>query len=745
MPNEGSTVRDIYRQLKKEQNAEKSAEYTAFLDALEQLDKQLGILNTPIVNTENAYGQLPTVDKEAYDKLHALYAALGQTGEAFLATKAKNKAQVKRLLTLASGDLRALNAYDPQREKKSIHDILREGRTITLDVGEQKLSTVGGSVSKRVPLSVNLPDGKKLEGVFTPKDEETMTQRGERLLKQTIERTRDQAGKRLLQNVLDGFSADDPKLDDETRRKNYIAFLKRSICQPENPTAPEITNINDMMIDGKRLATLLGKLADPPMTQEAVLKVCDLNALRDLANGIADFVGTALEYDEAGIDPDQRIDNRNAAMTTVSVLLGVPKLVCRSIPLKLRGADGKSAEGTIMDLAEGFDFNNLPPEAEKIEYSAIKTEDMGWLKSVADLQVLDFICGNVDRHRGNMFYQFEGDPPKLKGVQGIDNDMDFGTIVPKKGKGQKRLSGTASINAVSEGMYRKVTSLTPEQLKFALRGHGLSEKELDAAGKRLEEMQSALQKGVDYYEKNPSKSGDRLGIKEGLIRVVKDGEWNKVYFQDLIDNPEREPNLFYRVQDSVKQMKSQRREQATQKELNDARGHLAKAEVVNRATEAGVSQERDRVGALEKLLKKKAAWFGSGESYNALRERMKEYQAYQDKLANRLKKSREDQEDDYVDYNDLESGQSCIRAIRDAAEQYLTEQEAQLAGRAPGSSLKARMDAVRTVRNFAEDSLGITDLESETAERNAREWLVKENRKQDAQKPKAQDVPNIIG
>ena len=725
MPNEGSTVRDIYRHLKKME--EQSTEYRAFLDALKNLDDMLGELNTT-----DKYGALPKVNQKAYARLQELYAALGQAGETFLAAQAGSdavKAQSKRLLTLASGDLRALNAYDPQGEPKSIQDIAREGRTITLDVGDQKLSTVGQMFSTRVPLTVNLPDGKKLEGVFTPKDEENYMERGERLLKKAIERAPTQEGKQMLQTVLDTFSKDNPALDDETRRKNFLSFIRRSVLQPEDPTKPERDD-DHFYIGGEFVATLIGRFNKT--TQKDVLKACGEDQLQELAEGIGDFVGKALTHnDEAGIEPDKRIDNRNAAMTTVSVLLGVPKLVCRSIPLKLRGADGKSVEGTIMDLAEGYDLNNLPPEAEKINGSSLSTPGMEWRKSVADLQVLDYICGNVDRHGANLFYQFSGDPPKLTGVQGIDNDCDFGTIVLKDGKGQKRLIGTASMNAVSESMYCKVMSLKPEQLKFALRGHELSEKELDAAAARLTEMQRALKMGVKDYEEHPTKSDDYLDIHEGYIRVVKDGDWGLIPRGHLENTRDMEANLFHKVDANVRKMRTKRKEQETMKDLNDARGHLTKAAIVNRASEEGVAQERDRVQALDAMLKKKTGIRGTSKNYEALRERLQEYQAYQDSLAQRLSDSRKKGEDDFVSYDDLETGQNYIRAIRDAADKYLTEKQAKLGKKSPNGYEKSRMDAVRTVLNFAADSIGYSDLETETAERNTREEVVKANQKEE--------------
>ena len=110
---------------------------------------------------------------------------------------------------------------------------------------------------------------------------------------------------------------------------------------------------------------------------------------------------------------------------------------------------------------------------------------------------------------------------------------------------------------------------------------------------------------------------------------------------------------------------------------------------------------------------------------------MQEYQAYQDSLAQRLSDSRKKGEDDFVSYDDLETGQNYIRAIRDAADKYLTEKQAKLGKKSPNGYEKSRMDAVRTVLNFAADSIGYSDLETETAERNTREEVVKANQKEE--------------
>ncbi len=39
-------------------------------------------------------------------------------------------------------------------------------------------------------------------------------------------------------------------------------------------------------------------------------------------------------------------------------------------------------------------------------------------RDIADIQVLDYICGNIDRHGGNLFYDVDPKTGKIMGVQG---------------------------------------------------------------------------------------------------------------------------------------------------------------------------------------------------------------------------------------------------------------------------------------------------------------------------------------
>ena len=61
-------------------------------------------------------------------------------------------------------------------------------------------------------------------------------------------------------------------------------------------------------------------------------------------------------------------------------------------------------------------FNQLTPE--KIQNSPFLKKD------IANLQILDWLCGNPDRHFHNIFYKFD-EAGNVTGVVGIDNDLSF--------------------------------------------------------------------------------------------------------------------------------------------------------------------------------------------------------------------------------------------------------------------------------------------------------------------------------
>ncbi len=205
------------------------------------------------------------------------------------------------------------------------------------------------------------------------------------------------------------------------------------------------------------------------------------------------------------------VDKRNIAMSNVAELYGVPNLLAKSVPMEMQ-IDGNIVRGTFMEKADGTDVEDLRAQDAMVGYGMEVYDKSPGLKSLADLQIIDYICLNTDRHGANMMYHFSNDnPPKFLGVTGIDNDNSFGTM--DFGEGIYGYGSLAGINVISESMAEHIRNVTREELYKAVQIKGLSEKEAEASWKRV------------------------LNIKErvdsGRIRTIKDDEWEKTTLDEL--------------------------------------------------------------------------------------------------------------------------------------------------------------------------------------------------------------------
>ena len=133
---------------------------------------------------------------------------------------------------------------------------------------------------------------------------------------------------------------------------------------------------------------------------------------------------------------------------------------------------------------------------------------------MANLQVLDYICGNVDRHHGNMMYQFEEKDGKvvLTGVCGFDNDSSFGINAFTSEQGGKSITPLPAIKNITQSCYEAIKNISLDTLRVVL-ADKLSVPELDAVCHRA----ALLKDKVALAEKQ----------LEGGVNIVKDDEWGK--------------------------------------------------------------------------------------------------------------------------------------------------------------------------------------------------------------------------
>ena len=217
--------------------------------------------------------------------------------------------------------------------------------------------------------------------------------------------------------------------------------------------------------------------------------------------------------DRYGAERGERIEMRNVAMSEVGDVLGVPDLLARSTTAKVE-LGGKVVDGVFMEEAEGVDLSKVKPgtaPAAITEAMAPEVFNTKGLKDLADIQILDYICMNRDRHRKNMFYKFDGletDHPRFAGVQGIDNDFSFGTDVPKDDEDINYLAALKDIKAISASLAARLREPDlMDRIAEKLRRNGLNEAQITAAGERFARIKKKLEKGK--------------------LEVVQDEQWGK--------------------------------------------------------------------------------------------------------------------------------------------------------------------------------------------------------------------------
>lgn len=123
--------------------------------------------------------------------------------------------------------------------------------------------------------------------------------------------------------------------------------------------------------------------------------------------------------DEGGV---VNMSRRNVATSRMASLLGLEELIAKSQTVDITDeATGRLIRGNLMDQAEGIEYANVWEDLINGRVTS------SFLRDVTNLQVLDVLCGQLDRHGGNMMYKVENG--NITGVQGIDNDAAFDTNV----------------------------------------------------------------------------------------------------------------------------------------------------------------------------------------------------------------------------------------------------------------------------------------------------------------------------
>ncbi len=316
--------------------------------------------------------------------------------------------------------------------------------------------------------------------------------------------------------------------------------------------------------------------------------------------------------ERAGIRPGSKLAYRNSAMSDVARRLGFPELLAESRRVTIE-QNGKKIDAVMMEAADmdAVDSKYMDEDSPFFAVNYEQFDSKAMLSSLADLQILDYLCANTDRHKGNFFTRFDlSDPsePKISGVQGIDNDNSFGDI---RTGGEMRLAKADNLKIITPKMAAAVEKMTHEDLDEILGDYGLSEGEKEAANARLDTLKDYIKQGkmprnqeLNYRKK---KDGEvYIWNNEGSIHIVRDEEWEKLTLTGLatLENGDRKENIFNQM---VKQMDAKRRMETFKISLGERKVQYTEQDVHSALEQIreSLEEEYQKVRKMKELLEGK--------------------------------------------------------------------------------------------------------------------------------------------
>ena len=213
---------------------------------------------------------------------------------------------------------------------------------------------------------------------------------------------------------------------------------------------------------------------------------------------------------------DARIDIRNVATSRLSEALGEPDLVAKSRLAVLREEGVPDKEGIIMAKAKGKSSQQLSKDLRFFTEQSVMGQGIYQIRlskdvqrKFANLQLLDYIAAQMDRHEGNYFVDYEildmgGGVVEfyITSIQGIDNDLSFGLrninelfegkyLLPKFND----LNGYLSLPYIDKGFYnrlREFQNLGERGVMSYIFADLLTPEEMDALQDRFERVKVAV-------------------------------------------------------------------------------------------------------------------------------------------------------------------------------------------------------------------------------------------------------------
>ena len=219
-------------------------------------------------------------------------------------------------------------------------------------------------------------------------------------------------------------------------------------------------------------------------------------------DGVEGYFSEEKAFQEPGAQPaevgkvkgrDPRLGARSVAMYRLDQLLGTNVLVKTEFAVSGR-EDPATRQitqkmGFFMAKAGGVEAGKAATQG--VDISA---EDPTLQRSMNKLQLLDVICGQLDRHMGNYYVQVVNG--RVVGVQGIDNDMSFGTGVTGLEVGAQGIHYKGVPPLVDADTAQRILAIKDDEVRALLQDL-LSDEEVANTISRLGMLRTELKKMED--------------------------------------------------------------------------------------------------------------------------------------------------------------------------------------------------------------------------------------------------------
>jgi len=377
----------------------------------------------------------------------------------------------------------------PQRSEGPVPEYL------IADISEVNTKSVGGQMSERLPLTIGLEDGSQLKGFFTKDsvvdfDSEYTS---------TIDNAIQEANTDLSVNG-DGS----PSLAAEFLGKLKEKYSGREFADLVRTAvnANSYNHLGDFFFPNNYNKTerdaifnaLYKRIPDVAKYANALREDAGLRtALCNLTESLMEIRGKEVTMvNGAELQVGSNINRRNNALYEVSQLLGETELICKSVSMTCM-KDGEPVKGTFMINATGYGVSNIPCVKDQGKQSDLIISGQA-KRSISHMQITDFLCGNIDRHTGNMFYnvEYKNGDMVMTSIQGIDNDLSFGTISGEGAGTMSYMSNIDDIHYIDKKQATMISGLSPIKFEEKLRQNGLTEKEVAAGLKRLDLLKKKI-------------------------------------------------------------------------------------------------------------------------------------------------------------------------------------------------------------------------------------------------------------